>query len=57
MGHVVPRLAQNQIINLIQITIEGEDMAVWYFCRSHSVMSKYFDFTEVLIGPMHVARG
>ena len=32
-----------------QITIEGEDMAVWYFSRSHSVKSESFDFTQVFM--------
>ena len=37
-----------------QISIEGEDMAVWYFSRSHSVKSESFDFTEVfMLGPIY----
>ncbi|KAF9446809.1 hypothetical protein P691DRAFT_776599 [Macrolepiota fuliginosa MF-IS2] len=44
--------AANQIMNddprrtwIYGITIEDTMMSVWYFCRSHSVMSAAFDFT------------
>ena len=43
--------------HFLQITIEGEAMAIWYFSRSHSVMSKPFDFTEVSIGPIYTPHG
>ena len=48
---VVSLRAEGWMVTFIQITIEGKAMAVWYFSRSHSVMSKSFDFTQVLIGP------
>jgi len=37
----------------MQITIEGEKTAVWYFSRSHSVKSEPFDFTQVFIRSLH----
>ena len=49
-----PLRAEGWMIISIQITIEGENVAIWYFSRSHSVMSKPFDFTKVFIlGPIY----
>jgi len=51
---VVSLRAEGWMIISIQITIEGEDVAIWYFSRSHSVMSKSFDFTKVsMLGPIY----
>ena len=54
---VVSLHAEGYMVISIQITIEGEAMAVWYFSRSHSVMSKSFDFTKVFIDPIHASPG
>jgi len=54
---VVSLRAEGYMVISIQITIEGEAMAVWYFSRSHSVMSRSFDFTKVFIGPIHAPHG
>ena len=46
--------AKGWMVISIQITIEGEDVAIWYFSRSHSVMSKSFDFAKVfMLGPIY----
>jgi len=54
---VVTLCTEGYMVISIQITIEGEAMAVWYFSRSHSVMSKPFDFTKVFIDPIHAPPG
>ena len=54
---VVILRAEGYMVIFIQITIEGEAMAVWYFSRSHCVMSKSFDFTQVFIGPIWAPHG
>ena len=54
---VVSLRAEGYTVIFIQITIEGKIMAVSYFSRSHSVMSKSFDFTKVFIGPIHAPHG
>ncbi|KAF9449016.1 hypothetical protein P691DRAFT_774983, partial [Macrolepiota fuliginosa MF-IS2] len=36
------------------ITIEDNMMSIWYFCRSHSVKSKPFDFTKDIKTFIHV---
>ena len=54
---VVSLCTEGYMVISIQITIEGEAMAVWYFSRSHSVMSKPFDFTKVFIDLIHAPPG
>jgi len=56
-GMVISLHAEGYMVISIQITIKGEAMAVWYFSRSHSVMSKSFDFTKVFIDLIHAPPG
>ena len=53
IGIQVSLCVEGWMVIFIQITIEGEAMAVGYFSCSHSVVSKPFDFTQISIGSLH----